>query len=644
MAKGPLTNVLERIRSLVEPRASGRAAAPTDAELLGHFAARRDEAAFTELVRRHGGLVLGVCRRVLDDAHDAEDAFQATFLVLARKAGSIRKQTSVASWLFSVARRIAVKARTASARQRAREQEYFLLYREDLVDDVRDLVWRELRPVLDEELSRLPDKYRHPLVLCYLENKTNVEAARQLGWSKGTVSGRLARARELLRARLTRRGLALSGGVLATVLAELAQNASPCSAAVPTALSMSTVKAATLMAAGHAAAGAVSAPVAALVKGAVQAMFLTKIKLATALLVTLGVLGTGAAFFTHQVLGQTPAGTGPRAGQGADALDRAAADNAADKSDDEDDPVKLKKEIEKLKKELARTKKKLNDLLKRADLERARAEAARDAEVAARREAIAERQRAEAEVARALAAAEKAQAAARREAEAQRRVAEANFRRAQDAVAKFKKGLDGPALSSESLKHIGIALLNYFDQHGRLPAHAIYSKDGKPLLSWRVAILPYIEQDALYKQFKLDEAWDSPHNKELIAQMPRIYAPLSEADRKKNTTFYQVFVGNGTLFDGSVGLRLSDIPDGTSNTIAVVEGGKAVTWTKPDDLHYSADKPLPKLGGLFKNGFHILLADGSVRFAKSKVNEKKMRLAITRNDGEPLDIATLDKE
>jgi RNA polymerase sigma factor (sigma-70 family) len=632
MTKGSLGEVLLRIRGLVGP---GGVSAPSDAQLVALFADRRDEASFAELVRRHGGLVLGVCRRVLDDYHAAEDAFQATFLVLARKAASIRKRQLVASWLFGVAYRIAGKARAAMARRRAREQEWCPRPR---VDPTADLVWRELRPVLDEEVSRLPDKYRQPVVLCYLENKSNVEAARQLGWSKGTVSGRLARARALLRARLTRRGLALSGGVFAAALAQKA------TAAVPPALGLSTVKAAALVAAGSAApAAAVSASVTALAQGAVQAMLMTKIKIVTALVLTIGVLGTGAAFFTSGVLGQGPAGAASEKAAAARPLDGARTDQGADEDNGKDDPAQLKKEIAALKKELALTKKKLRELLRLFELERARAEAERDQAKAARLEARAQRQKAEAELRRATETAAQAEGAARREAEARRKVAEDALRRAQEAVAQAALSDGLVARSAQSLKEIGIALHAYYDVHGRFPAHAIYDKDGNALLSWRVAILPFIDQKALYNQFRLHEPWDSPHNKKLIPKMPRIYGPLANADNKKYMTSYQVFVGAGTLFDGSAGLRIADVPDGTSNTIAAVEAGKAVIWTRPLDLAYSPNKPLPKLGGAFKNGFHILFADGGVSFVKLKYDEKKMRYAILRNDGEPLDVNTLDK-
>ena len=181
-------------------------------------------------------------------------------------------------------------------------------------------------------------------------------------------------------------------------------------------------------------------------------------------------------------------------------------------------------------------------------------------------------------------------------------------------------------------------MLNYHDTYGTLPPHAVYGKDGKPLLSWRVLILPFIEQDTLYKKFRLDEPWDSPHNLALLPEMPKMYGRYDgRSTREPYTTFYQVFVGEGAAFDGPRGMKLSeDFPDGTSNTILMVEAGEAVPWTKPEDLPYARDEPLPSLGGLFVNTIRTALADGSVHFFKRETSEETIRAAITRNGGDSL--------
>ena len=196
MTPGTLSEVLRCLRQLADAQGAREL---TDGELLERFTARRDEVAFAALMRRHGPMIWGVCRRVLRDAHLAEDAFQATFLVLVRKACTIARGASLAYWLYEVAYRTALRAKLSAARRRERERQATAMTDTDPLTDAQ---WEELRPLLDGELHRLPEKYREPFVLCYLQGKTHAEAARLLGWAKGTVSGRLARARELLRDRL----------------------------------------------------------------------------------------------------------------------------------------------------------------------------------------------------------------------------------------------------------------------------------------------------------------------------------------------------------------------------------------------------------------------------------------------------------
>jgi RNA polymerase sigma factor (sigma-70 family) len=184
-----------------------------DRELLELFLARHDEKAYTALLRRHGPMVMAVCRSIVGDWHLAEDAFQATFLLLAKKALSIRKREAVGSWLHGVARHVAMKARSTAAKHKVSDEN---TERSQASDPTLDMSLRELQAVLHEELERLPTKYRAPVVLCYLEGRTHEQAALQLGWTAGTVRGRVNRGRELLRGRLTRRGLAVPAALLAT--------------------------------------------------------------------------------------------------------------------------------------------------------------------------------------------------------------------------------------------------------------------------------------------------------------------------------------------------------------------------------------------------------------------------------------------
>jgi RNA polymerase sigma factor (sigma-70 family) len=272
-----LSAVVRQVRKLAAP---GDTAAASDAHLLDRFRASGDEAAFATLVRRHGPLVMGVCRRVLRHHQDAEDAFQATFLVLARKAAAIRRRTALASWLYGVARRVAGDARRAAARRQARERRAT-----DMGHAQPDLeaAWRELQAVLAQEVERLPQKYQLPFVLCCLEGRSKAEAAVQLGWKEGTVSSRLAEARKRMQQRLARRGLTLTAALCAVAAA--ADTASALSSALVT----TTVRAARGAWTGTAA-GA-SARVAALANGVTKTLFASKVKAATALLLVLGLLG-----------------------------------------------------------------------------------------------------------------------------------------------------------------------------------------------------------------------------------------------------------------------------------------------------------------------------------------------------------------
>jgi RNA polymerase sigma factor (sigma-70 family) len=264
---------------------------PNDAQLLKQFIEHRDQSAFATIVRRHGLMVLGVCRRLVHDQHDAEDAFQATFLILVRKAASIAKRELLANWLYGVAYNTALKARAASMKRRAKEKQVTEM--PDLAAGAPALENEELLALLDQELSRLPEKYRLPIILCDLEGKSRKQAAQLLGCPEGSLSSRLARAKARLSRRLARHGLAVSGGSLAAALAQ--QRAS---ASVSPSVFSSTIRSAATMAAGKAAVSGVSPQVAALMEGVLKTMLLSKISAgAICLVVCLAVFGASLALY-----------------------------------------------------------------------------------------------------------------------------------------------------------------------------------------------------------------------------------------------------------------------------------------------------------------------------------------------------------
>jgi RNA polymerase sigma factor (sigma-70 family) len=282
---------------------------PSDRELLERFIRRGDQQAFALVVRRHGPMVLGVCQRVLNHSQDAEDAFQATFLVLVRKAGSLARPELLANWLYGVAYRIARKARASALRRRNFDLEVACM---TPVEPRDEAAWSELRGLLDEELHRLPDKYRAPVVLCDLEGKTHLKAAEILGWPSGSISSRLARGREMLRQRLVKRNCALPVGLFAILLARNAV-----AVTVSEQLLGTTVRAALALArGGRLAGGSFSSRAQKLAEGASRAM--SQARFFHVLGVSLLVLGLslGAGVLTYAALPSGPARWASEGGSG----------------------------------------------------------------------------------------------------------------------------------------------------------------------------------------------------------------------------------------------------------------------------------------------------------------------------------------
>jgi RNA polymerase sigma factor (sigma-70 family) len=306
VARGPAmsTASLSAVTRYVRHLSARDLRALTDRQLLDRFTLQQEEEAFTELVRRHGPLVLSVCRRVLGNSHDAEDAFQAAFLVLVKKAGSIRQGDSIAGWLYRVAHRLALRARALGDRRRKQ-----LVPLRDVAAGP-DLPQDGLATSLDEEVRRLPEQYRSAVVLCYLEGRTQAEAARMLATTADAVNSRLKRARELLRQRLTRRGLLLSTAAVAGALA-----ASAARAALPQALVWRTARTALGAATNGRSACRPSALADALARGALQPMTTTKVKILSALALALTLLLTCALAVPAPVLGDDPPASAPEGGK-----------------------------------------------------------------------------------------------------------------------------------------------------------------------------------------------------------------------------------------------------------------------------------------------------------------------------------------
>jgi RNA polymerase sigma factor (sigma-70 family) len=650
MASGQFQSVLRFLRKAAVALEKN---ALTDAQLLERFVRQKDEAAFEVLVWRHSTMILATCQRVLHDTHDAEDAFQATFLAFLQQAASIGKREALAGWLHKVAFRIALRLRSRSA-NRARHEKQGVPPSPGQPADVAS--WNEVCAALDEELTRLPDHQRVPFVLCYLEGKTTEDAARQLNCPKGTVLSRLARARERLRSRLSRRGLIVSAGLFTAAMSPDAA-----SAAAPVALVHSTVKAALEIAAGSAATSVVSARVAALSEGMVHAMLMTKLKIVAAVLVVAGGLfGVGIGFPRQEATAEklTPIQKASQPKQAAKEEQQLKGDHkeiqgtwmvAKSFLDGEELPEDARKRgLQKITFDGDRIRVQWKDRLQdgKFTLDTARKPKALDMIlgefISYTREGIYRLEGNELTVCFGSDG-----EAARPGNFADQKVIMFIFKRQpKEEAVKPKddaaKQLEIRQQSAEYLSQLALAMHRYLDKHEHFPAAAI-SKDKKPLLSWRVEILPFLGLGDLYKQFKLDEPWDSQHNKKLLAKMPKVFLPAGVTTEEAHSTYYQVFVGKHTVFEPGQKIGVANIPDGTSNTLLIVEAKTAVPWTKPADIAYAPDKEVPALGGIWADGFNVSMADSSVYFLKRGIDPTIINALITRNGGEVIDYNALER-
>ncbi len=652
--------ILDYLRRILGEASGGGV---SDADLLRRFVDLRDEAAFELLLWRHAAMVLHVCRQVLGDEQATEDAFQATFLVFVRKANSISRREALGSWLYRVAYRIALKARSRVKTRAAAPEELDCLAA-PAESETADQ--RELRRIICEEVNRLPADYRAAVVACFFEGKTHEEAAKQLGWPRGTVAGRLARARDLLRRRLLRRGVTLTVSALLTALA-----AGTAQAAL-TGLVDSVIHTARLVAAGQMAA-AVSPHVATLAEGVLQTMYWTKTKFAVVVLFLASLGGAGLSLLATQEQERPPvlrkaALVAPQPGQPSFVETAQAKPAPESDSDGDDEPAEA----------LAAEESQPHDAAKLAH-----------------------------EMAR----------------------SRLNLKKLALAMHNYVDTHQGHLPSAATWGRNGKALLSWrvelLPYLGEGELYNQFKRDepwdsphNRKLLSKMPAVYapPGVKTQRPYSTFyqvfvsaRPSEGGEAtgagaPGGAGMMSMMMggagmgagsgpmqgqpggrRGGAPGSRgtpagvgmspggsggppgAGRKGGPMMMPGMPGMGGSAGGAGGsggapaggITLPTtpvpafikgeatpfpawIPDGTSNTILIIEAGNPVPWTKPEDLHYADDEPLPELGGLFPNVIHAAFADGAVHTLTKSYNKLQLRLAITANDGIPLDLSKIE--
>jgi RNA polymerase sigma factor (sigma-70 family) len=638
-----------------------------DDELLNRFIATGSEEAFAEILRRYGPLVHGVCRRYLQDASDRDDAWQATFFLLARKAKSIRRGGALASWLHGTARRVC-----SLALRRARRQPVPLEH-SPATDRRADAIVlaeaREASNVLEEELGRLPARYRAPLLLSCLHGLAKPEIVSRLGLPSITVTGRLARGKALLRSRLARRGVAPA------VTASLISGAATLHA-WPTALSSATLAAATCLRAGRT--GTLAPTPLALMKGVLTMSTLHRLQWTALFLfallgVTLGCLSFLPAAQADDPQAAQPQYTDPELARDAAALQGRWMQRCMFSTNF-----------------ISARHNELHDWIVFGDGKQSRESlyAGKHLECTVKLEKT--------PAGKAMVLTYKGRTADKREVESTHRIlysldgdvliqtlspreefpkrlGEAGnsrittivYQRLTDAdVQSLMKRAGGPTRiqATKQLREIAIAMHNYYTDHAHLPQAALFSPDGKALLSWRVALLPYLNQKVLYNQFKLNELWDSDHNKALLSKIPPVYLhPDVDKDPAAGLTHYQVFTSPARQEPGrqykfapifsrdpkfKLSLQQLTLADGTSNTVLLGEARQSVPWTKPEDILLEHDDaPLPQLGATAAgDDWFAAFGDGSVRvLLRTHPDTKLLRQIIGYNDGLSYDTAPIRK-
>jgi RNA polymerase sigma factor (sigma-70 family) len=648
----------ERFRRLLRQELSaGALPGVSDQALVQRLAVGRDPVAFEAILRRHGPMVLSLCRRVLDNQHDAEDACQATFLVLIEKAASVRRQEAVGSWLYGVAYRVARKARSRAACRQDREMQ---AVPPTTCDPLAELTLREAQAILDRELGRLPDKLRAPLLLCCLEGLTRDEAALRLGWPLGKLKSRLEQARALLRSRLTARGLTPSAALMALLLRQ-----QPASGALPASLVQAM---ATCISSSGVQARLVSAQAVSLAKGAMRTMFWTKAAFgAIGLLTVLAGVGAVAIVATSAWSGHDVPRIVTRADQPVGPPAPAAAQARGAKTDDvrqfqgnwllvefEFNGAKAPKEqVEALKVRWKVQGDKVTEHIRdktremKLTLDASKQPKSLSLTVVAgmggeffpggteKGAIVPGIYRIEADT---LTICINAKGGKELPDEFKTQkddpwvIYVLKRQSGKDAEESKAPRTDLPGeleVGRSKLRQLGLALATYVDDKGHMPPPAIRDKQGKALLSWRVALLPYLDESLkdLHDEFRLDEAWDSLHNKKLLEKMPHFYASPSRDPGKAHHTFYQVFTAENTAFPPGPGLNPKNIK-GLEKTILIIEAHEAVPWTKPLDLPYEGGKPVPKLGGAFHSGFHMLAGYTQVYFNRRDFDLDLLRREI----------------